>query len=454
MRQNQVTARQLAVEVLNQVEQEHAYANIELDKWLRTHHLAPRDRALATELVYGTLRWRSLLDLAITNASARPLRRMAPIVRNTLRVTAYQVFYLSTIPVHAAVNEAVNVVRQLGEGRAQGFVNAVARRMASEGKPQTLPNRSTTISEQLATEWSHPEWLVKRWLNAYGEAAVRAFLPINQLPAPMVLRVNTLQTSREQFLATLAQQNIAAYAGLTPEAVIIVDNVRTADIPGFDMGRFVVQDVSSQLVAHALNPQPKETVADMCSAPGGKATHLAQLMDDKGKVIAMEVHEHRCHLVETTAQRLRLNSILVRLRDSRVVPPEWQRKFDRILLDAPCTGTGVLRRRVDLRWRLQPQDQEELVQVQKELLEAAAQMLTPGGRLVYSTCSLEQEENNQQVESFLAEHPEWRRGSLAHLQTVTPSLTASHPEVSNAELQLLPSHDSDGFYLAVLELKP
>ncbi|HHT26861.1 MAG TPA: 16S rRNA (cytosine(967)-C(5))-methyltransferase RsmB [Firmicutes bacterium] len=451
MRQHQVTARQIAVEVLNRVEQDQAYANIELAKLLRRAQLDSRDRALATELTYGALRRRSLLDLAIGTACGRPLRQVAPTVLNTLRITAYQLFYLSHIPAHAAVNEAVNLVRRMGEGRAQGFVNAVARRMAREGKPDIPPDTFSDLSEQLATEWSHPAWLVKRWLSIYGETAVREFLPINQLPAPLVLRVNTMQIDRSQFLARLGRQGISAQLGPTPEAVIVDAGMKPADIPGYAAGWFVVQDVSSQLVAHALNPQPGETVADMCSAPGGKATHIAQLMGDCGRVIAMELHAHRCRLVKATAGRLRLKSIEVRQGDSQVVPPDWQHRFDRILLDAPCTGTGVLRRRVDLRWRLQPQDQKELVQVQKRLLAAAAQMLRPGGRLVYSTCSLEPEENQQQIAAFLIDQPEWRRGSLDHLQEVAASLTAAHPEVHKAELQLLPSHESDGFYLAVLE---
>lgn len=467
------SARRLAVEILIKADQEGSYANLELDKRLRQAKMDARDKALATELVYGTLRWRARLDAAIANASTRPLSQISPQVLNTLRLTAYQLFFLTHIPAHAAVNEAVNLVRTLGQPGAAGFVNAIARRLAKAylvntnvDETETVPEKVNFLpretagflakipdSKQLAITWSHPQWLIERWLVNYGQEATLGILKTNQTPAQLVIRVNTCQITRKAYLDKLKQCGIQADAGFAPEAVVVATGIAAASLPGYKEGWFTVQDESSQLVAHALNPQPHEFVADLCSAPGGKTTHLAQLMNDLGEVVAFELHPHRSRLVAATARRLHLQCIRVIQADSRHLSAEWQGRFNRVLLDAPCMGTGVLQRRVDLRWRLKPSDLPSLVLVQQELLDAAASLICPNGHLVYSTCSLEPEENTHQVVKFLSRHPEFKRGNLTHLQQLVPALTdqKTHPEITRGELQLLPSATNDGFFLAVLE---
>jgi 16S rRNA (cytosine967-C5)-methyltransferase len=447
-------ARKVAADVLVKVDTDRSYANIELNKRLRSSNLETRDRALATELVYGTLRWRGSLDRVVAKASSRPLAKLTPVVRNVLRLTAYQILCLTQIPARAAIYEGVELVRQLGYPEAASFTNAVARRIQREG---ALPvPRNTDNAAELADIWSHPCWLVERWLQRYGLTTTLAVLRANQEPAPLVLRVNTLRVSRVDFLAKLRKTGVRAGAGRTPDAVVVLDGVAVDALPGYEEGWYVVQDESSQLVSLALDPQPGEAVADLCSAPGGKTTHLAQRMGDCGRIMAVELHPHRAQLVRDTASRLGMRSIQVICEDSRGVAEHQRSSFDRVLLDVPCTGTGVLRRRVDLRWRLTPEDISSLAELQSELLRSAAELVRPGGCLVYSTCSIERDENSDQVAAFLSRNGQFTRGSLTHLSAEAPALAnvTEHPEVENGELQLLPSETADGFFLAALERLP
>ena len=449
------TARQLAVEILENVDKDGAYANLELDKRLRGSYLSTKDKAFVTELVYGTLRWRSVLDATIAKASSRPLVQLTPALLAILRITAYQLFYLDRVPAHAAVHESVETAKLLMHEGAGRFVNAVARHMQRNGK--VAPADGVGFSPaQLAQEWSHPVWLVERWLATYGHMSTVRMLAANQEPAPTSLRVNTLRSTPADCLEQLQQVGIAAQPGATPDAIRLQGSAAVADLPGYGAGFFVVQDESSQLASIALQPLPGQCVLDLCSAPGGKTTHIAQLMHDEGTVVAMELHPHRAALVERAADRLGLRSVRVLNQDSRQIPPELAHKVDGVLLDAPCSGTGVLRRRVDLRWRLVPGDLPVLCTLQRQLLAAAAAAVRPGGRLIYSTCSVEREENSDQVMAFLTEHPDFSRGSLSSLSAAAPLLANpdEHPELADGELQLLPgSHVSDGFFLACLERK-
>jgi 16S rRNA (cytosine967-C5)-methyltransferase len=449
MRNRQPTARRVAAEVLIKVDRDRAYANLELDKRLRSALLSPRDRALATTLVYGTLRWRGRLDRAIEAAGNRKIDTVDLVVRNVLRLTLYQLLHLTHIPPHAAIDEGVELTRSLGREKATGFVNAIARRIQREGE-RALPLASDE-AVALATAWSHPLWLVKRWLRCYGREATQAILAADQEPAPLVVRINTLRIARTAYLAKLQESGAAAVPGFTPAAVV-VSGSSAEDLPGYREGWFAVQDESSQLAAYAVDPQPGETIADLCSAPGGKTTHLAQLMSDRGEVVAFELHQHRARLVAAASTRLGLKSVRVIVADSRRLPVEWDGRCHRILLDAPCSGTGVLRRRVDLRWRLQERDLAPLGDLQMELLRTASRLLRPGGRLVYSTCSIEPEENSNRIAAYLQEDDSLQRGSLTHLRQIAPQLAPSDrcAELEHGELQLLPSARHDGFFLACL----
>lgn len=444
------TARQLAVKVLYQVDIAHAYANLELDKCLRQTALSARDRALATELVYGTLRWRATVDRCIAAASSRPLTQLHPVLRAILRITAYQLFFLTNVPPHAAVYEAVELTKRLHSYGAARFVNATSRHMQRCGTPPPATGQDASL---LAGKWSHPKWLVERWLASYGWQATENMLIANQQPPFITLRVNTLQTTRATLLEKLQQKGVQANLGATPDAIQLLGCSSVAGLPGYEQGDFIVQDEASQLVAYAMQPQPNELILDMCSAPGGKATHLCQLMHNQGVVYALELHPHRAALIERNARRLNINTLRVLTQDSRQVPQHLLGQVNRVLLDAPCSGTGVLRRRVDLRWRLQADDLAALETMQSELLDAAALALAPKGRLIYSTCSVEPEENSKQVIAFFKRHPCFRFGSLSHLDIVAPRFTKNIivSKLADGELQLLSGTENDGFYIACLE---
>lgn len=449
-------ARGTALDLLRQVEEAGAYAQLALSAALRRAGLTPRDRALCTELVYGVLRWRGRLDYILSRFADRPLADLADPVRQALRLGAYQLFHLDRIPPAAAIDTAVQLVKERLHAGAAGYVNAVLRRVAREGQSVVWPEDPVL---RLAAQESHPEWLVQRWADRFGLATARAICQSQNAPAPTTLRTNTLVTSQSALQAALAEEGIEAATGLlTPEALLVAGGGDLGRLSLFQEGHFMMQGESSQLVSHVLAPREGERIADLCSAPGGKTTHCAQLMRNRGEILAFDVHPHRVRLVAEAAHRLHITIIQTAVHDARRPPEGLAGALDRVLVDAPCSGTGVLRRRVDLRWRLTQKSITSLAPEQRAILAAAARLVRPGGFVCYATCSLEPEENEENTAWFLAAHPEFLPVTVPEDAAGAGPGGGSVPSGSGDRrfFRYILPHEvlADGFFIALFQRKP
>lgn len=450
-----ISSRRLALEVLIQVEQQGAFANLALAGAFKRTSLKERDRAFATALVQGVLRHRSAIDERLGTLSKEPLGRLPPTLRNVLRLGLYQLEYMSDIPAAAVLDTANELARATGHSGHAKYANGVLR--AHLGKRGSIKETIVDIKDarQLATLHSLPLWLVERWLERWGPEETQRLLACTQMIPELVVRTCELAITVEGLQGIFEASGIRCRRGSLVESCLIVEdrgNFRgpVQRLPGYAEGLFTVQDEAAAFVSKVVDPQPGELVVDLCAAPGGKSLHLAELMQNKGKVVAVDSHAGRLNLLRKNRQRLGLTNVEIVVADGRSVSLDGA--ADRVLVDAPCTGTGVMNRRSDLRYHRQEVDLPALTALQKELLEHAAGLLRPGGVLVYATCSMEPEENEQNIRWFLAGHKEF---SLESLRPYVPqeiaeqwAVTDPHFNPDSGEIQLLPSrHGFSGFYV-------
>lgn len=445
---NKLNARALAVQILRRIEEEKAYANLFMQKALAVLS-DPRERQLTTLLVNGTLKNRLTLDYALRRHLRKPLGELPHEVRWILRVSAFQILYLERIPQAAAINEGVELTKR-GQRKYTPLVNSVLRRVGEDGWDFPWPDKEKEPVRYLSLRYSHPEWMVKRWLKRYGLADTEALCQVNNEPAPIWIRTNTLKISPANLQVRLTGEGVKVIPGeRVPESLLIEDFGDMEKLSGFEEGLFTVQDESSQLVAHVLNPQPGQRVLDACGAPGGKTTHLAQKMENQGEILAFDIHPHKVALINDLARRLGITIIKAQAGDARELPGVMDKSCHKVLVDAPCSGLGVLRRRADMRWHKEEKEISELPRLQLAILERAAQTVAPGGELVYSTCTIEPEENFEVVKAFRAKHPDFLPVNLA--EELPFSLT-SEQDLKQAQKgfwQILPhKHGMDGFFLA------
>jgi 16S rRNA (cytosine967-C5)-methyltransferase len=416
-----MTARDVALQVLLDCRQREAFIQEALNQRLCTTALSVPDRRLVTQLTYGVLRRRATLDALVNPFVARPLGLGKENVQETLRLGVYQLTMLSHIPVHAAVNETV---RLMTNSKIKGFVNGVLRnvaRLLTDGMVEqpgadalpleggnyrqlakaVLPSPSQYPVEYLAAGFALPQWLVRRWLARYDwDECLRLGFWFAATP-PLWLRCNTLKTDRHALLTALQAAGVEAKPGGHPQAIQLCEHGPIRDLPGFGEGWFAVQDESAMQVATALAPLAGDNVLDLCAAPGTKTMHLAELMGNQGRILACDVEENRLQTLRELAQRLGVTIVQTRRLDREDNGELPDGPFDAILVDAPCSNTGVLGRRPEVRWRMHENDLVELARLQTKLLLRAAERLKPGGKMVYSTCSIEPEENQQVVANAL-----------------------------------------------------
>ncbi len=444
-----MSARQLALSTLRAIYHKGAFADVALDRTLRKHALSSADRRLLTELVYGIVRRQRTLDALIDQLAKKKAHQQHPDIRIMLHIGLYQLRYLDHIPDSAAVHSTVELVKQSKLGRLKGFVNSLLRQYLrlSASSAWHLDHATPLSVTQIGIQHSYPDWIVQVWSEQIGLAETEALCEYLNQPPPLDLRVNPLKSSPEALKKAL---HAAGYA--TEPLPFLRQAVRVTgatgpvrSLPGFDEGEWVVQDSSAQLVSHLLDPQSGETIIDACAAPGGKSTHMAELMQDQGTIWACDRYAARLRKVKANAKRLGLRAIRTHEADSRHIP-DFHQQADRVLLDAPCSGLGTLNRHADARWRQTPERVVELVRLQEELLNEAANWVKAGGILVYATCSLHPDENEQQIQHFLAHHPTWQ---ISSPPADSPATRFASPE---GWVKVWPHRDHmDGFFMVRLQ---
>jgi 16S rRNA (cytosine967-C5)-methyltransferase len=412
----------------------------------------PRDRDLLHALVFGVLRWQGRLDFVLSRFSKTPLAKIDGTVLAILRIALFQILFLSRIPPSAAVNSAVEAAKVMAGTWVAPFVNAVLRRAAAEHSAVVFPDPKSLPVQALAAEQAFPEWLVERWLERYGvEAAVDLCASINRLPQ-LTLRANTLKASRDDLVASIKAAAEAAAADTAPDGVRVIGLKRTlTDLEAFRRGWFQVQDEAAQMVTVLLDPLPGEAVLDACAGRGGKTGHIAQLMRDRGRLVALDQSAARLSQLRVEMARLGISMVSIceadLLQPGGCLPEEF---FDRILLDAPCSGLGTMRRNPDIKWSASKEDLHRLGGIQLRLLQRVSSRLKPGGALVFAVCSPEPEETVQVVQAFLSSNPRFRidRGAEALPDAVRPLID------SHGFLQTYP-HMSymDGFFAVRLKIE-
>ncbi len=440
--------RESAAEILVKVERRNAYADILLDELLKESALKIRDRALLTQIVYGTLRWQGRIDWHLGRALHRPLAGMNPYLRSVLRLTLYQTLFLDKVPDYAAVNEGVELAKRYGGEKAGGLVNSVIRKILREKDEDYYPNPQEDPVSYLSVFWSHPEWLVKKWLDYFGKAETEALLKADNDESPLVLRVNRLKGDRAALIEKLRGMGFDADPTVwSPQGIRVKSTSAVNQLPGFQEGLFQVQGEASQLVGYLLDPQPGERILDACSAPGGKTTHLAELFEDEGEIVATDVSTRGLEKLRQNVQRLSLTSVrhvCVDVAQGLVGPTASP--YDRILVDAPCSALGTLRSHPEAKWQKSERDIERLSKLQKNILSRVSSYLKPGGVLVYATCTLAPEENEEVVGDFLSRHEDFvLEDAGAYLPRAARDLACGH------YLLALPhKHNTDGFFAARL----
>ncbi len=433
-------AREIALRIINEIKNNGAYANIALAKEMPRHNLNDQDRRFVTELVYGTVKAGDTLDWILSFYVDRPLKKIPPVILNVLRMGIYQLRFMDKVPPSAACNQAAELAKTYGHAGTVRFVNGVLRTIARQPERIIYPDAEKDAALFLARQYFHPLWLVERWLKRLGFEETEALCASNNEAPKLTVRTNTLKISRAELMQRLTVEGVSAEVSeAAPEGIVLNAHPSLSNLATLKEGLFQVQDESSMRVAHWLQPQPGELILDVCAAPGGKTTHIAALMKNEGRIVAMDIHEHKLELIRQNALRLGLENIEVTLQDACAVDHVFPAVADRVLVDAPCSGLGVLRRRADARWRKTPEMIAELPKLQLQILSSASRCLKPEGVLVYSTCTTEEEENQAVVESFLRQNPDF---------------ILDAPEGEPQMLQLWPQRDdADGFFICRMRRK-
>jgi 16S rRNA (cytosine967-C5)-methyltransferase len=446
MENNITNSRQVAFNALLEVYYRGAYTDVALDRILTKTNLPKLDRNLVCELVYGIVRRQRTLDSIIDRLGKKSAAKQPHNLRIILHLGLYQLRYLQHIPPSAAINTSVQLAKENGQQNLSGVVNGLLRqyqRLAEQKDPLELTGDSI---EDIGIFYSFPDWIANKFVTELGIKETKQLLDWFNQPPQLDLRVNTQLISLDELVAKLTAIGIAVTRlPHLPQALRLTKGVGAIkDLIGYHEGWWIVQDSSAQLVTHLLAPQAGEFIIDACAAPGGKTTHIAEIMGDKGEICAIDRTPKRLQKVTENATRLRLKSIQTLIADSRTLD-QFTKKADRVLLDAPCSGLGTLHKRPDLRWRQESKQIRDIIQLQRELLDKCSTWVKDGGILVYSTCTLDRDENEAVIEAFLESHPNWK------IEPPTSDSPANAFTTSDGWIKILPhQHQMDGFFMARL----
>jgi 16S rRNA (cytosine967-C5)-methyltransferase len=404
------------------------------------------DKAFTREICYGVLRWKGRLDWILSTYSRIKPSRMERAILAILRMGAYQILFMDRVPAAAAVDESVKLAKGLRKKEAAAFVNGILRSISESRKEVAYPDAQTQPIEYIAAFHSQPAWLVSRWVEQMGREETVALCEANNQFPPLTVRVNTLKGSRDEVMKRLHDEGIAASpTPFSPVGLCIKDPPSLATWRPLQQGWVQVQDEAAQLVSYILDPKPGQRILDLCAAPGGKTTHLAELMQNQGEIIAVDVSKAKLVIIKENCQRLGISIVKPVALDATRLLPFPSGSFDGCLVDAPCSGLGTLRRHPEGKWRIKEQDIPRLQEMQEQILRQAAPLIKEGGCLVYSTCTLTAEENEKVIEAFLGEHPEY------HLENAAAFLPQGCEELADDKgyLRTFPHrHNMDGFFAA------
>ena len=429
--------RELALKTLYKIDKEQAYSNIELNETIKQNRkkINEKDIGLISEIVYGVTTWKLTIDEIIKKHSKIRLKKISPWIINILRMGIYQIIFLDKIPKSAAVNESVNLSKKYGHTSSSNFVNAILRKVEKKDYEELFQIQDDI--ERIAKTTSMPNWIVEELLKYYEVEQVEEICKNSNIKPHLIIRINQLKTNKENLCKKLKENKIN-YKETEQEDFIILENIKNIEsLELFRQGLFTIQDISAGLTAKILSPNLNEYILDACSAPGGKTTYLAELMSNKGNIEAWDIHEHRTKLVEENAKRLGVNIIQTKVKDATIFDKEYENKFDKILLDVPCLGLGVIKRKPDIKWQRRYEDIEEITKIQKSILNNCSKYLKVGGILVYSTCSILKSENEDIINNFLKENKNFEIIKIE----------------GNTFTNILPSKEKDGFFICKLVKK-
>jgi 16S rRNA (cytosine967-C5)-methyltransferase len=440
--------RETALELLETIEKNQSYSNLILHHAIEKNKVPKRDVGLLTELVYGTLQRKMTLDFYLAPFLKNP-QKLERWVMHLLRLTLYQIEFLDKVPDHAAIYEAVEIAKKRGHKGISSLVNGVLRSIQRDGLPSI--SKIADPVERISIETSHPIWLVNRWVNQFGVKKTKEMCELNLTAPTQTARVNLTRISREELLTQLSEDGFSVKPSvIIPESIHCLQG-NLASSQAYSQGLLTIQDESSMLVSYALGITENENILDACAAPGGKTTHIAEKLHGTGSVLSLDLHEHKVKLINDNASRLGLENVKTKALDSRKLGDYLSNvDFDRILLDAPCSGLGVMRRKPDMKYTKKEEDLSRLQSIQLDLLLAVSRFLKKDGILVYSTCTVDHEENQAVIQTFLEENPEFE-GDLTWKDRMPMAI---QPLIEGYDLQIFPQDfDSDGFYIACLRKK-
>ena len=376
--------REIALKILYKIDKEDAYSNIELNEQIKQNrkNLTEKDIGLISEIVYGVTTWKLTLDEIIKKYSKIKIKKISPWILNILRMGIYQIIFLDKIPKAAAVNESVNLAKRYGHSSSSNFVNAILRKIEKNDYEEFFKIKDDI--ERISKTTSMPKWIVEELMKNNDEKEVEQICNNSNIKPKITIRVNTLKTNKQELIKKLRKKNIECKEPQEKlDDFLILEKVKNIEnVEEFKQGYFTIQDISAGKTARILNPQPGELVLDACSAPGGKTTYIAELMKNKGKIEAWDIHEHRTKLVEQNAQRLGINIIETKVKDASLYDESLKEKFDKILLDVPCLGIGVIKRKPDIKWQRKPEDIEKITEIQKKILNNCSKYLKKNGTIV------------------------------------------------------------------------
>lgn len=438
--------REIALKILYKIDKEKAYSNIALDELINENRkiLDERDIGLISEIVYGTTTWRLTLDEIIKKYSKIKLKKISTWIINILRMGIYQIVFLDKIPKSAAVNECVNLAKRYGHKSSSNFVNAILRKVEYKDYEEFFKIKNDV--ERTSKTRSMPIWIIEELLKNNNIEQVDEICKNSNLKPQLCIRINKLKTKKEELKEMLRKGNIEVEDGLI-EDFLIIKKVRNIEkVQAFQKGFFTVQDEAAGLIPRILNPKQGEKILDACSSPGGKTTYMAEIINDNGEILAFDIHEHRVELVRKVAQRLGIASIKAKVQDSTIFEERYVKYFDKILLDVPCLGIGVFKRKPDIKWQKNKESIQEITELQYKILEVNSKYLKIGGELVYSTCSILKEENEDIINKFLENNENFEIVKIKKMEE------KYFEKFIKAEkyIQVYPSDKTDGFFICKL----